>query len=385
MKKKLLVLLACGILFTACSEKEIVDIAPNEVAYEVNNFSDDKTQKFDGTRESYAQVKSASKMIIVPKEKISTGVLPGQSRRLPVKKIIVVKQSISSKEWVKDVTKGSNRTDDSFSAGSSNGAEFSLGITASAKVLDTDKYVSIYGINPNADIKDVKVYAIDLETVMERTVKPFIQGELSAEFGRLSTGEIQPKKNDVIAIVAKRTKERFAQDGIEILTFNLSGDITWVDSSIQNSINDTARLLADRERVEAQQKVEATQAETKRLVLEQEARRKANEIAIMADAQVKKAEAERVEQDTRNKIAIDKASADREIALQRAKVIDIEKEFVKIEIDKNKSQAILINAQAELKKAERWDGVQPGSKLTITGANAITDKSGNVQTLNLVK
>ncbi len=383
--KKLMVISIIGIMLTACSQKEIVDIAPNEVAYEVNNFANDKTQKFDGTRESYASVKSTSKMIIVPKEKISTGMLPGQSRRLPVKKIIVVKQNIVAKEWVKDLSKGSNRVDDSFSAGSSNGAEFSLGITASAKVLDTDKYVSIYGINPNADIKDVKVYAIDLDTVMERTIKPYIQGELSAEFGRLSTGEIQPKKNDVISIVAKKAKDRFKQDGIEILTFNLSGDITWVDQTIQNSINQTARLLADRERVEAEQNVQATQAETKRLVAEQEARRRANEISIMAEAQAKKAEQERVEQETRNKIAIDRASADREIALQRAKVIDIEKEFVKIEIEKNKSQAILINAQAEMERAKKWNGKERFSEVNVMGASTVTDGKGNVQLMNLTK
>lgn len=386
MSKKVLGVVALGFVLTGCSERVIVDIKPNEVAYEVNNFANDSTQKFDGTREEWSHIRSASKMIIVPKQRVSTGLIPFvHTRRIPAKKIVVVSQNIVSKEWVKDINKGSNKTDDSFSAGSANGAEFTLGITASARIQDTDKYLSTYGVNPDSKISDTKVSAVELQYIMEKTIRPYIQGELSAEFGRLSTGEIQPKKNDVIYAVAKKTKERFSDDGIEILTFNLSGDITWIDQQIQNSINQTARLLADREKAEAEQKVASTNAETKRLVAEQESMRKANELTILARANAEKAEQERIEQEIRNKISVEKAVTDREVALQKSRIVDIEREFARIESEKNRAKAILMTAEADLERSKRWNGVEQFSNVSVMGASAVVGADGKVQTVNLVK
>lgn len=399
--KVFLTLAAIGTMTTGCvAKKEIIDVRPNEVAYEVNNIANDKTQKFDGTREDWSKIKSSSKMLIVPKTKEAIGPLSWtqvfHTRIIPTKKIVVVSQNIVAKEWVGDLNKGSNKKDDSFRAGSANGAEFTVGITTSAKINDTDKYLSTYGINPNSKIDEVRVDAIPLDKIMETTIKPYIQGELSAEFGRLETGVVQPKKNDVIAEVAKKTKERFALDGIDILTFNLSGDVNWIDKTIQDSINQTARLLADKERVEAQQKVDATQAETRRLVAEQETKRKAAEITILAKANADKAEEERKEAEIRNKmafekaennrrIAVEQAKADREIANEKAKVVSIEKEIVQLKAESNKAEAILLNAQADYERAKKWNGKLQYSEVTIQGASSIVDKDGKVQTMNMIK
>lgn len=92
MNKKLMVgmCLASILMFTGCNTKEVVDVKPSEVAYEVNNFAmekGDKTQRFDNTREDWSKVKSSSKMIIVPYKRISTGAIPFiNSRKLPEKK-----------------------------------------------------------------------------------------------------------------------------------------------------------------------------------------------------------------------------------------------------------------------------------------------------------
>ncbi|MGL5692293.1 MAG: hypothetical protein ACRDD8_15950 [Bacteroidales bacterium] len=395
------ILAVATMMMTGCgAKKEIVDVRPNEVAYEVNNIANDKTQKFDGTREDWSKIKSSSKMLIVSKTRESVGPLGWTKivhvRVIPEKKVVVVSQNIVAKEWVGEVHKGSNKKDDSFRAGSSNGAEFTVGITTSAKISDTDKYLSTYGINPNSKIHEVRVDAIPLDLIMETTIKPYISGELSAEFGKLETGVVQPKKNDVIAEVARKTKERFALDGIDILTFNLSGDVNWVDENIQNSINQTARLLADKERVEAQQKVDATQAETKRLVAEQETKRKAAEITILAKANADKAEQERKEAETRNKmafekaennrkIAVEQAKAEREIANEKAKVVSIEKELVQLKSESNKADAILLSAQADFERAKKWNGKLQYSEVTIQGASSIVDKEGKVQTMNIIK
>lgn len=399
MKKAITLLLLIGAL-TGCKQKEIVEIKPSEVAYEINNFSlggNDKTQKFDGTRDDYSKVRSSSKMITVPYERISTGALPIiNSRKLPLKKVIIVSQSIVSKEWVKELTKGSNKTDDSFSAGSSNGAEFTIGVTLSAKITDTDTYVSIYGVDPSSRIDDVRVESMSLNQVLEKTVKPYIQGELSAEFGKLQTGQVQPRKNDVISAVAKRTKERFSKDGIDIITFNISGDVYWLDQKIQQSINQTAQLLADREKVEAQQKVESTQAQTRRIVAEQKAMEDARKREIDAEVRRKEAEYARLAEEENNKKALAKAQNDRLIALEKAKqetdvanekakVINTEKQLLEIDIKRAELDVMRKTAEAKLVEMTRWNGKREYSELTIQGASSVVGRDGEVKTLQLVK
>lgn len=389
-KKVLLNLTLVSMLsLTGCDTKEVVDIKPSEVAYEVNNFAiekGDKTQKFDNTREDWSKVKSSSKMIIVPYKRISTGAVPFvNTRKLPEKKIIVVSQSIVSKDWVADLNKGSNKNDDSFKAESSNGAEFHTGITLSAKISNTDTYLSIYGIDPNSNLRDVKVQSIPLETVLEKTVKPFIQGALAAEFSKYPTFEIQPKKTEIIQKVEVATKERFAKDGISILTFNSSDTITWSDRKIQEAINEKAQLEAQYQKSIVESKVRTIEAETKRKVEEQQAMAKARAIELQAEADRKKAEIERMKQEEINLQSLAKAKNEVDIAREKAKVISVEREMLAIEKERIEIEVKKINAQANFERAKKWNGKEAFGDVTIQGVTSIIDKNGDVKTMNLVK
>ncbi|MGL4210333.1 MAG: hypothetical protein ACRCRT_02175, partial [Cetobacterium somerae] len=317
---------------TGCAKKEIVDVAPNQTAYIINNFADSKgdtTQKFDGTREDWSQIKSSSKMIKVEFDRISTGAI--SYRKIPQKKVIVVSQGIVSKDWVADLNKGTAKRDESLKAESKNGAEFHTGITLSAKIADTDTYLSIYGVDPKSDINDVKVEAMSLDVILDKTIKPFIQGELNAEFSKYPTFEIQPKKNEVIKIVEARTKERFSKDGITILTFNSSDTVTWSDKKIQDAINEKAQLEAVREKAVVKQQVEAKEAETRRIVKEQEAMALARSVELKSESERKQAEIERLRQEEVNLQALAKAKNEVDIAKEKAKVVSVEREMLVIE------------------------------------------------------
>ncbi|MEG0151619.1 MAG: SPFH domain-containing protein [Cellulosilyticaceae bacterium] len=389
MKRTAMTLLLGALLLagTGCAKKEIVDIKPNEVAYEVNNFATskgDKSQKFDNTREGWGEIKSSSKMIIVPIVKVKTGAVVG-SRRIPEKKIIVVSQGIVSKEWVSSVTKGSNKRDDSFTAESKNGAEFHTGITLSAKIVDTDTYLSIYGIDPNAGLNDAKVESMSLSNVLDTQVKSYILGELNAEFSKIETFGIQPNKNAVVQRVEAKTRERFAKDGIQILTFNSSENVTWKDSGIQTAINEKARLEAQHQKAIVEQSVKQKEAETKRLVLEQENMSKARAMELHAEAQKREAELNRIKQEEVNKGLIDKAEADVKIAKLKASVVSTEKALLEIEKEKAEIDVLRINAQANLEEAKKWNGVREFSNASIIGASSVVGQDGSVKTLNLVK
>ncbi|MGL5594607.1 MAG: hypothetical protein ACRDDH_11780 [Cetobacterium sp.] len=379
-KMGLAMILGALLLTTGCAKKEIVDIKPNENAYIINNFAeskDDTTQKFDGTREDWSKIKSSSKMVRVEFDRVSTGAV--SYRRIPQKKVIVVSQGIVSKDWVASLDKGSNRKDDSLKAESQNGAEFHTGITLSAKISDTDTYLSIYGIDPKSDINDVKVEAFTLDNVLEKTIKPYIQGELNAEFSKYPTFEIQPKKNEVVKIVEARTKERFAQDGIQILTFNPSDTVKWEDPKIQQAINEKAQLEALREKAAVQQQVEEKQAETRRKVQEQEAMAKSRAVELQAESGRKAAEIERLKQDEINKQALAKAKNEVDIAKEKAKVVSVEREMLTIEKERASIRILEINAAAELERAKKWNGKMPLAEVTVQGASSMVDTKGNVQ------
>lgn len=389
MKRTAMTLLLGALLLvgTGCAKKEIVDIKPNEVAYEVNNFATtkgDKSQKFDNTREGWGEIKSSSKMIIVPIMKVKTGAVVG-SRRIPEKKIIIVSQGIVSKDWVSATDKGSSKKNDSFTAESRNGAEFHTGITLSAKIVDTDLFLSIYGIDPNAGLNDAKVNSLSLDKVLDTTVKPFIQGELASEFSKIETFDVQPNKNVVVQNVEKITRERFLKDGIQILTFNSSENITWTDKEIQKAINDKAKLEAQHQKAIVEQSVRQKEAETKRLVQEQESMAKSRGMELHAEAQKREAELNRAKQEEINKGLIDKAKADVEIAKLKASIVNTERALLEIKKEEAEIEVMKINAQANLEQSKKWNGVREFSNTTIIGASSVVGQDGSVKTLNLVK
>lgn len=396
-KKMMMVgtIVAMSIFGTGCAKKEVVEVKPNEIAYEITNFGNDETQKFDGTRAEWSSIKATSKMIIVNFKKIRLGGVPVlDTKKIPEKKIAVVSQATVSKEWVAGAQKGTSSNDDSFSAGSNQGAEFIIGITTEARIADTDTYISIYGVDPKSTINDVRVEALSLSTILDRTVKPYIQGKLSEEFGNIPTGECQQKMNEVIAKVSKDVKARFLKDGIEIRSFNVAGNLTWKDSNIQNAIDETARLLVQKDKAIAQQEVDAKQAETKRIVSEQQAMANARKVQLEAESEKQKAEQERLAQVERNQMALEKvenerkmalenAKSDREVANEKSKILDTSLRLAKIERYKAQTEAIRLKAKADLVSAERWDGVREGSNAQIIGASSVVGTDGSVKTVKL--
>jgi hypothetical protein len=322
-------------------------------------------------------------MIKVEFDRVSTGMV--SYRKIPQKKVIVASQGIVSKDWVSELNKGTGKGDESLKAESKNGAEFKTGITLSAKIQDTDTYLAIYGIDPKSDINDVKVQSMLLDTVLEKTIKPYIQGELNAEFSKYPTFEIQPKKNEVVKAVEKRTKKRFAKDGIQILTFNSSDTVTWTDRKIQDAINEKAQLEAIREKAVVQQQVEQKQAETKRMVQEQDAMAKARAVELKAESDKKQSEIERLRQEEINLQALAKAKNEVDIAREKAKVVSVEREMLAIERERVEIAVKKINAEVNLERAKKWNGKEPFADVTIQGASTIIDKDGKVQTVNLAK
>lgn len=374
-------------------KKSVVEIKANEVAFSINNFSKvnekqggDKSQKLNNTREYWQTIRETQKMVTIPYQRISTGAIPVvNSKVIPSQKIITVSQSPVSREWVAEKDKGTSTKSEALKGESRDGAVFQVGVVASARITDPELYLSVYGTKLDAKLEDVKVESIPLEHVMDTIIKPYIVGRIQERFGSVDTIKIQPSKNEVMRLIESDTRERFLAEGITIISFSVNDSISWEDEKIQEAINKTAILLSQKAEKEAQQKVDAIDAQTKRLLAEEEAKKKASELSIIAEGNANKAKQEQIEQATRNQTAIDKAKADAQIATISASTLDVELKKAEIARKQAETRAIELNATALLEQSKKWNGVQPGANATTVGASSVVDTNGKVQLLNLTK
>lgn len=387
-KLGLIALTASLLLTTGCfrKNKEIVDLKPNEVAFVINNVSnkkDDTSTKFDGSRESWSKIRSSSKMITVDIVGIDVGTI--KNRRIPSKKVIVVSEGIATREWVESKERGTSKTDQSIKLESQSGTEFHIGINMSAKVSDAEKYVSVFGIDPNSSIDDVRVSSTKLEYVLDTTIRSNIQGYLNEEFGHYPTFEIQSKKSEVVNKVKLRVEKDLAENGITLLSFNAGDNVTWTDPTIQGAINARAKAEADLAKNAVEQEVKTKEAETKRLVEEQEQLKNARAKEIDAEMQKTIAEIDRLKAQENNKKELEKAENEVLISKEKSKTIDSEKKLLELEEKRTAMKVRLMEAEAKLEEARKWNGVKELSNLKVTGMSSIVGENGEVKTLNVIK
>jgi hypothetical protein len=144
-----------------------------------------------------------------------------------------------------------------------------------------------------------------LSTVADTNIRGFVQAALAREFGALDLDAARREKGKVFERVFKAAKEEFSAKGISIDTLGYSEGMTYTDPNIQRAINET--FEAQMATQKAEQKVQ-----------------EAHQLRLAAEefAKAKEASVARVELDVR-----------------------------------------LMQAQAQLKMVEKWDGRLPANVL----------------------
>lgn len=301
----------------------LVVVKPNETAFVIPLEGDTKAQQKFESVEFLNAHKVQSKRIEIPIRERSTGRLWNDYEWIPTVRVVTVDRSLITREWKqtdrptfdangKPVPSGKKLTaeNSAIAVQSKEAINFHIGINITALVEENDASTYLYWHN-------VKT----LTEVIDTNVKGFIQGVLSREFGKRSLEDGKKAKNEIFVVVDTETKEHFKKYGITILNIGNAGGLEFDDLQIQAMINQT----------------------------------QTSEMSVQVAMKNKLA------QDEVNKQVVATAIANRAAAEEFAKAK--EAQMAKLELDIK-----MVNAQATLEAAKKWNGAVP-SQILPQGSN----------------
>ena len=303
-----LITLITGLL-SACGPANVekfVSIEPNETAFLVPLEGASKSgQKGFMSVDYLNENKAASKRISLPLRKWKTGRLWYDYEWIPTMRVVKVNRTPITREWTGDATTGSNTTNDALWVESADSIGFGVGVNVTGLVSEEDsaQFLYYYASTP-------------LSTIMDNNVRGYINSVLSREFAKHQLEQGRGLKNEIFLIAKEETIAHFADKGVTISNLGLAEGLVYRDKEIQTAIND--KFTA--------------------------------EMQIQIESQTNLSQ-EKI--NTRN-VAI--ATAEKDAAKQFAMAAEDRKKQMDVEI-------ALMNAKANLKRAENWNGALPANIL----------------------
>lgn len=239
-------LLVATALLTGCSKpdwEEVVEIKPNETAFLIKLEGDTQAGQKQFMSEAFLeQNKIATKRITIPHRKRDMGGL-NSYEWIPTVKLITVDRTPVTREWTRSKETGTNASNQAISVESKESIDFSIGVTVTGSIPEelASKFLYNFAGKP-------------LSEVMDTNVRGYVQSILSREFGGLSLDDARTQKRQIFDMAFKETKEYFTKKGVQIDNLGYSEGMTYTDSNIQKSINET--FQAEMAVQKAKQKVE---------------------------------------------------------------------------------------------------------------------------------
>ena len=262
--------IATSLALTGCGPyptEHAVEVKNHETAFVVPLEGDSKKDQAQFMSVEYLEkAKVATKRIIIPLRKRSTGRAWFDYEWIPLARVIVVDRSPVTCQWLeKDGIKVESLDSVGFTAG--------VNCTGMIKEEDAAKFLYYYPGN-------------SLTEVMGKNVKGYIQNILAREFGSRDLSVCQKAKKDIVLELSKELTAHFAQYGITISSVGIADGMLYDNAEVQKTIdavfvNETRVKQAEQER-EAQKIINE-----KELSIAQNERAKAEEFAKAAEAQTK--------------------------------------------------------------------------------------------------
>ncbi len=310
MKKKglLLLLILVSLSAMGCRRDYMVpiyeEVATSETAFLISLEGNTKEgqAKFD-SEEFLQQSKVAAKSVEIRQKWVSDGYRPREGYYKPIEMLLKISRSPVSREWTASSDKGTTSRNEGFTVESADSIEFTIGGTCTAMVTEenTARFAYFYT-------------GTQLAEIMDTNIRNSIQTGLSSEFGKddLATG--RTKKADIFDRVMKAVTDLYATKGITIIDGGISGGMVYTNQAIQDTINKEfeSGLLANVRKNEKEAQAEVNEMK------EAEATSAKNQANIWAEASV---------------------------AQTKKTGLEIQ----------------LLNAQANLERAKRWDGKLPSN------------------------
>lgn len=283
------------------------EIAPNETAFVIplEGASKDNQGKFDSI-EFLEERKVAAKRINIPRRDRQVGRAPWNVEYIPVVRVIKVDRSPLSRHWTSDRETGTSSRDEAIYVESKDSIGFGVGITITAAVEEANTATYLYHF-PQAR---------PLSEVIDNDVKAFITSVLAREFGGRDLAQCKTEKADAVKVAFEESAKYWKGFGITIRTLGHSGGLHYENPKIQEAID---RNYEAEMEIERQENMKVAQLqENERLLSIEDTKRKAAEIFNQA--------------------------------------LEAQREKIRLEIDR-------MRAEADLKRAEKWNGQLPANIL----------------------
>lgn len=324
MKNKLLVA-GTSALLCACmgpaDVEEIREIKPNETAFLIKLEGDTKSaQKLFMSEEFLQQNKVATKRIIIPHRKQSTGRWESEYRWIPTVAVITIDRSPVTREWTKSEKTGTVAADQAIHCESVESIDFAVGATVSASIPEEFAARFLYHFAGSP-----------LSEIIDRNVRGYVQSVLCREFGTRSLDEGRRSKKEIFDTAFREARAYFEKRGIALDNLGSSEGMIYGDPAIQGAINQNFRAQMD----------------------------------------VERARQERLAQEERNKLLVTKATAEKEAAVLFGQAREAAVAKTQLEIESTR-------ANAQLEAARRWDGKLPANILP-QGSNLLFGMDGKLE------
>lgn len=294
-KKKIVTLLSVIVItggLTGCvkpyNTPEFVEITPSQTAFLIPMIGDSTEQVQLDSEEALAKNMVSAKRIQIPKEWVQTKRASWKGKYMDTAKLIVVERKPVTREWTEAAGEGTSNANQAITAETKESIGFRVRISITANIQENDAVKFLYNYNTKT-----------LEEIMDSEIRARVESKFNEEAAKYALDDLLINKESIMETVRNDVINYFKGKGITISTLGLKGEITYLDPSIQESINAkfTAQKEAEAQAIINQKNIEQAQAEadairTQSSTLEQQIQLKEAEAKkIEAEAKLKQAEA----------------------------------------------------------------------------------------------
>ena len=278
-----IMLAVMSVMCTSCmfirpyDKPEYVQIDTNETAIVIDLFAEgeENTQVTLTSEEYYEKHLLNEKLVQIPHKWVKTGRMRGTGKYIPKLKVVAVSNSPITGTWndeIKVETKGSQG--------------FTVPMKYAIRVTPQDSGRFLSKFPANIPVQDSRSKMLSSpEKVADNQFRNVVSAELSKEFHKYEYKDVLPNRDIIIAAAVERIQEWSKEFGITIDNLAVWNGLIPDDATLQNQMNEQAKLAA--------------QVETEKKRFEAEKQKKENEIElqkmekqrILAETENAKAEA----------------------------------------------------------------------------------------------
>jgi len=211
-------LAGCGFV-KPYDKPEYVEIKPNQTAFVIPLEGKTSDQGKLDSEKFLKKAQVSSKRIQVPHRWVKTGKWRGSGKYVDTVRVIVVDRYPETREWT-DGKLGA------FVGESKDSIKFKQGMSATAQILEDDTSTFLYQYSGKS-----------LKKVMDKEIRNKIGSVLLEKYGTMNIDDIRESKADVIEYVRKEVEPYFKKRGITLSNIGYIGDLQYLQSDIQESIN----------------------------------------------------------------------------------------------------------------------------------------------------